>query len=87
MMIVDFITTEAALVLGYGLLINPKIQSRRKYQELRKKNMAWQAVRQYGRSFGTGFIVGLPIYITFTDLGFCIARVDGISMQVGVSVS
>ena len=49
--------------------------------------MAWQAVRRYGRSFGTGFIVGLPIYITITDLGFCIARVDGISMQVGVNLS
>eukprot|EP00794_Sanderia_malayensis_P006117 gene6117-6821_t len=35
----------------------------------------------YGRSFCTGFVIGLPIYITITDFGFCIARVDGVSMQ------
>ena len=45
--------------------------------------MAWHVLKQYTRSFGTGFIIGLPIYVTITDLGFCIARVDGISMQVG----
>eukprot|EP00795_Rhopilema_esculentum_P001981 gene1981-17527_t len=43
--------------------------------------MVWQVVTRYGRSFATGFIVGLPIYITLTDYGYCIARVDGISMQ------
>ena len=44
--------------------------------------MSWGRFLSYGKSFCTGFVVGLPIYVTVTDFGFCVARVDGISMQV-----
>ena len=50
------------------------------------EEMAWQALLRYGKSFGTGFVVGLPIYVTISDYGFCVARVDGISMQVGLGL-
>jgi len=39
------------------------------------------AISKFSVSFFSGVVVGLPIYITVTDYLFCIARVEGTSMQ------
>jgi len=41
----------------------------------------WSKAAEYGRKFVTGLVLSVPIYITVSDHLFCIARVEGTSMQ------
>ena len=42
---------------------------------------AWNQLSKLSYSFLSGFVVGLPVYITINDYLFSIARVEGSSMQ------
>lgn len=44
------------------------------------------AGRRYMRAFVSGFFVAVPVTVTVLDRVACVARVEGASMQVSVSL-
>lgn len=42
--------------------------------------------RRYLRAFVSGFFVAVPVTVTVLDRVACVARVEGASMQVSVSI-